>query len=211
MKTALLPAESADALQLAAGLLRRGEVVACPTDTLYGLAANALDRQAVRRLFEVKTRPPDNPVPIFIARAEDLPRVCREVPALAWPLLRRFWPGALTVVLPRLPELPPELAAGGATIAVRVPDHPTPLALLRAVGFPLTGTSANLSGAPPPATAAEVAQQLGGRIPLILDGGPCPGHLPSTIIDLSVEPPRLLRSGAIPPEALRPFLPALDL
>ncbi|MFQ5612950.1 MAG: L-threonylcarbamoyladenylate synthase [Anaerolineae bacterium] len=210
METALLPAGSAEALSLAAALLREGELVALPTDTLYGLAANALDGRAVRRVYAAKQRSLRNPLPIFIAGIDDLEQLCREIPDAAWPLLQRFWPGALTVVLRRADRLPVEVAAGGPTVAVRAPDHPIPQALLAELGLPLTATSANRSGGPAPATAQEVERQLAGRLPLILDGGPCPGPTPSTIVDLSVEPPRLVRQGAVPVAALRGLLPAIQ-
>jgi L-threonylcarbamoyladenylate synthase len=209
MKTEILPATSPEALQAALELLGQGAVIAVPTDTLYGLVVNAGEKAAIRRLYRVKSRPPGKPLPIFIARPQDLSRVCSDIPPQVWPLLRRCWPGALTVILPCQPDLPAELTAGGPTVAVRVPDHPTPRWLLAALDFPLTGTSANRSGAAPPSTAQGVANQLAGRIPLILDGGPCPGDVPSTIVDLSVVPPRIVRPGAIPIEVIRSFLPDL--
>lgn len=205
----ILPADSRKAIKLARRLLHEGEVVAFPTDTLYGVGANAFERSAVRELFAVKGRPADKAIPVFIYQIDDLNQVARNVPNRAWALLRQFWPGALTVVLPKVAALPPDVTAGQETVAVRIPNHPVALDLVIELGRPLAVTSANLSGQPPPSTAQEVAQQLGGRIPLILDGGPSPLAQPSTIIDLSVNPPRLLRSGALDVAVLQQFLPDL--
>ncbi len=205
----ILPADSRKAIKLARRLLHEGEVVAFPTDTLYGVGANAFERSAVRELFAVKGRPADKAIPVFIYQIDDLNQVARNVPNRAWALLQQFWPGALTVVLPKVAALPPDVTAGQETVAVRIPNHPVALDLVIELGRPLAVTSANLSGQPPPSTAQEVAQQLGGRIPLILDGGPSPLAQPSTIIDLSVNPPRLLRSGALDVAVLQKFLPDL--
>ena len=163
---------SGEAIKLAGRLLQEGEVVAFPTDTLYGVGADAFERFAVRRIFSLKERPPDKALPVFVCQLDDLELVARQVPDRAWPLLQKFWPGALTVVLPKNPKLPDYVTAGQNTVAVRVPDHPVCLDLVIQVGRPLAVTSANLSGYPNPTTAQEVAQQLGERLPLILDGGP---------------------------------------
>jgi L-threonylcarbamoyladenylate synthase len=209
VQTATLRADDPQAMSHAGALLRRGEVVAFPTDTVYGVGAHALQTEAVARLYAVKGRPFSKAIPVLIARVEDVQRVARAIPPAAWPLAERFWPGGLTIVLPRSEQLPDLLTAGGDTVAIRYPDHPVPLALMRALGAPLAATSANLSGQPAPTTAQEVGQQLSGRLPLILDGGQCAVGVPSTLIDLSVSPPRLLRAGAIPLEALRRILPEL--
>jgi L-threonylcarbamoyladenylate synthase len=209
VQTATLCANDPQAMSRAEALLRRGEVVAFPTDTVYGVGAHALQTEAVARLYAVKGRPFSKAIPVLIARVEDVQRVARAIPLAAWPLAERFWPGGLTIVLPRSEQLPDLLTAGGDTVAIRYPDHPIPLALMRALGAPLAATSANLSGQPAPTTAQEVAQQLSGRLPLILDGGQCAAGVPSTLIDLSVSPPRLLRAGAIPPEELCRILPEL--
>ncbi len=207
--TEILPANSAKAIKLARTLLREGEVIAFPTDTVYGVGANAFERFAVRQLFEVKQRPPDKAIPVFITQIDDLNQVARGVPNSAWRFLQHFWPGALTVVLPKAPHLPPDVTAGEETVAVRLPDHPLCHELVIKTGHPLAVTSANLSGRPAPTTAQEVAAQLRGRIPLILDGGPTPTSKPSSIVDLSVSPPRLLREGDLSLAVLREFLPAL--
>lgn len=206
----ILPATSRQAIKLARRLLREGQVVAFPTDTVYGVGANAFERFAVRQIFKVKQRPPDKPLPVFIYQIDDLNLVAREVPNRAWPLLQEFWPGALTVVLPKNPNLPDDVTAGQNSVAVRIPDYALCLELVIQVGRPLAVTSANLSGHPNPTTAQEVAGQLGGRIPLILDGGPVPIGQASTIIDLSLSPPRLLRHGPLSLQVLREFLPDLQ-
>ena len=159
--TQILPATSPKAIQLARHLLREGEVVAFPTDTVYGLGANAFERFVVRQIFALKKRPPDKAIPIFIAQVDDLNQVARRVPNRAWLLLQTFWPGALTVVLPKNPKLPDEVTVGQNTVAVRIPDHPVCLELVNRVGRPLAVTSANLSGLPTPATARR--RSLSGR------------------------------------------------
>jgi len=208
--TNILPATSKKAIKLARRLLREGEVVVFPTDTVYGIGASAFERLAVREIFAVKQRPPDKALPLFIYQIDDLNLVARNVPNYAWKFLQRFWPGALTVVLPKNPALPADVTAGQETVAVRIPDHPLCLELVIQVGRPLAVTSANLSGRPTPPTAQGIAAQLGDSVPLILDGGPSPSAAPSTIVDLSVSPPRLLRQGVLDIEALRAYLPDLE-
>jgi len=207
--TQILPATSGQALKLARRLLRQGEVVAFPTDTLYGVGVNAFERFAVRQLYKIKERPANKAIPVFIYQVDDLNQVAKNVPNQAWPLLQKFWPGALTVVLPKVEALPAEVTAGQETVAVRIPNHITSLELVIQLGRPLAVTSANISGQPAPSTAQAVAQQLAARIPLILDGGPTATAQASTIVDLSVSPPRLLRPGPISLETLKEFLPDL--
>jgi L-threonylcarbamoyladenylate synthase len=205
MKTEILPVTN-KSIKLARRLMREGELVAFPTDTVYGVGANAFERYAVRQIFEVKKRPAHKAIPVFITQIDDLNQVARDIPNTAWPLLERFWPGALTVVLPRSVHLPTDVTAGRDFVAVRLPDHPLCLELVVKVGRPLAVTSANQSGHPSPTTAEEVAAQLGGRIPLILDGGPTATPHPSSIVDLSVRPPRLLREGDLSLQKLREVL-----
>ncbi len=196
-------------MRLAQRLLRSGQVVAFPTDTVYGVGAHAFQTEAVAALYVAKNRPTSKAIPVLVAQIEDIARVAGTVPSVAWRLVERFWPGGLTLVLPRAKEVPPVVTAGGDTVAIRYPDHPLSNALIKAAGVPLAATSANLSGQASPTSAGQVMEQLDGRIPLIIDGGPCPGGIPSTVVDLSISPARLLRAGAIPARALRDFLPDL--
>ena len=207
--TQILPASSSKAIKLARRLLREGEAVAFPTDTVYGLGANAFERFAVRQIFALKKRPPEKGLPVFIYQIDDLNLVARNVPNQAWPLLQKFWPGPLTVVLPKVAALPDDVTAGQDTVAVRIPDHPVSLKLVIDFGRPLAVTSANISGQDTPTTAQAVATQLGPTLPLVLDGGPSPSTQPSTIIDLSSTPPRVLRQGALAIAPLKEFLPDL--
>jgi L-threonylcarbamoyladenylate synthase len=198
-------------LEEAARRLQNGGLVAFPTDTLYGLAAVASQERAVERLFEGKGRPRDRPLPILLASAAAVDGVAAEVSPAARCLMETFWPGGLTLVLRRHPGFRSLALAGGDTVAVRVPAHPIALELLRRVGEPLTGTSANLSGHPAPRTAEEVREQLGGRVDLIVDGGPCPGGVESTVVDCTVDPPRVLREGAVPAGRVAAVLPAQNV
>ena len=209
--TEILPASSIKAIKRAKFLLREGEIAAFPTDTVYGVGANAFERFAVRQIFAIKKRPPDKALPVFITQVDDLNLVARHIPNPAWSLLQALWPGALTVVLPKNPALPDIVTAGQDTVAVRIPNHPVCLELVTRVGRPLAVTSANVSGQNTPATAQGVADQLGPDLPLVLDGGPSPTPIPSTIIDLSVSPPRLLRQGELSLTTLQEYLPDLSL
>lgn len=197
MQTVALPIDDPDALEQALALLEAGEAIAFPTDTVYGVGADGLSEAAIVKLFEVKQRPLAQPIPILLADPEDLQAVCAEVPAAATNLAARHWPGGLTLVLPAAAHLPPRLLAGGATVAVRIPDHPWLRELIRRLGRPLAATSANLHGGPNPASAEDVAAQLGGRIRMIVDGGPTPGDVPSTIVDVTGAELRVLRQGAV--------------
>ncbi len=184
-------------LHEAISLLWKGRLVAFPTETFYGLGAHALDAEAVERVFAAKGRPPEKPLIVLVESVTMAERLSRWISPKARELMARYWPGPLTLVLPARDDLPRELTAGTGTVSLRVPGHPLALALVRAAGIPITAPSANLSGADPPTTAEEVHAGLGGRIDLILDGGPTGGGLPSTILDLTAEPPRVLRAGAI--------------
>ena len=197
------PALFAAAVARAAELLRAGELVALPTETVYGLAANALDAQAVARIFEVKGRPAHNPVIVHVASTEMARRSVADWPSLAEQLARSCWPGPLTLVLPRSREIPDIVTAGGTTVGVRQPSHPLIQAVIRACGFPLAAPSANLSGRISPTTAQHVLNSLGAKIDMIVDGGPSQVGLESTVLDLTVVPPRVLRPGTLAAEALR--------
>jgi L-threonylcarbamoyladenylate synthase len=195
--TRTLPADDSNALREALAGLQQGEVIAFPTDTVYGVGTAVDNVAAVERLYEIKGRPHDAALPLLLAEAGDVERVCHDVPAAAWKLARRFWPGGLTLVLLRKPIVPDRVTGGRPSVAVRLPDHSVPRELARRLGMPLASSSANRSGEPSPVTAAEVLAQLGGRIPLLLDGGPCRQARPSTIVDLTTDPPVVLREGPV--------------
>ncbi len=197
METRVIPAASPEWLEEALAVLREGGVVAFPTDTVYGVGADPLREEAVAALFQAKGRPAEKAIPLLLSEASQMEAVAREVPAAAEILARRFWPGPLSLVLRAREEVPPLVRAGGDTVALRMPAHPVALRLIAAFGRPLAVTSANLSGHPSPATAEEVLAQLQGRIPLLVDGGRCPGGEPSTVLDLTVDPPRVLRPGPV--------------
>jgi L-threonylcarbamoyladenylate synthase len=187
----------ADGLRRGAELLRRGELVAFPTDTVYGVGAVCWDTAAVEKLYVAKLRSLDKAIPILLADPDDLARVTADLPPAAAILAQRFWPGPLTLVVPKSPRVPDAVTSSGPTVAVRIPDHDLTRALIRAAGAPLATTSANLSGGPSPVTAQEVAAQLAGRIPLILDGGACAGGAASTVVDATGAVPRILRAGPL--------------
>lgn len=182
-------------LARAAALLQQGQLVAMPTETVYGLAASALDPDAVRRIFEAKGRPAFNPLIVHIADLDDLPRVARDVPLVAIRLAERFWPGPLTLVLPRQPWIPDLVTAGLSSVGVRLPASPVARGLIRAAGVPLAAPSANRSTAVSPTTAQHVVMSLGDRLPMILDAGPCQVGIESTVLDCTQSPPVLLRPG----------------
>ncbi len=190
-------------------VLRSKGVLALPTETFYALAVNPFDPAALARLFALKARPAAKPVLVLIAGAEMLFQVVRGVPAAAIPLMAAFWPGPLTLILPARMDLPPLLTGGTGTVGLRQPRQGPVCRLLAALGLPLTGTSANRSGQEPLATAAAVARELGREVDLILDAGPCPGGLPSTIVDVTVSPPRLVRAGALATSAIQELFPEM--
>ncbi|MBI3851838.1 MAG: threonylcarbamoyl-AMP synthase [Verrucomicrobia bacterium] len=192
-------------------LLKAGEVVALPTETVYGLAANAFNRKAVERLFEIKGRPAHNPIIVHVASVVMARRCVAEWPALADKLAKSFWPGPLTLVLPCAKEIPEIVTAHGPTVGVRWPSHPFIQAVIRACDFPLAAPSANLSGAISPTNAGHVQKHLGDKIPLIVDGGQAQVGIESTVLDLSVSPPRVLRPGMIRAESLKAVAENLEL
>lgn len=186
--------------------LRQGEVVAFPTDTLYGIGVAMDQEAAIERLYVVKGRPQEMGLPLLLAAVKDLEAVCQAVPAVAWRLAERFWPGGLTLILWKRPRVPDRVTGGRPSVAVRLPDHPVPRELARQLGRPLASSSANRWRADAPTTAAQVLVQLGERIPLVLDGGSCPKGQPSTILDLTVNPPTILREGAVARDALESLI-----
>lgn len=190
-------------------VLRSRGILALPTETFYALAVNPFDPAALARLFALKERPAEKPVLVLIAGPEMLFQVVREVPAAAIPLMTAFWPGPLTLIMPARPDLPPLLTGGSGTIGLRQPRQGLVCRLMTALGLPLTGTSANRSGQEPLTTAAAVTRELAGEVDLILDAGPCPGGLPSTIVDVTVSPPRLVRTGAIATPAIQKLFPEM--
>jgi L-threonylcarbamoyladenylate synthase len=200
--TALVVPDGADGRAEAIRVLRAGGLVALPTDTVYGIAVALDAERGIERLFEAKRRPPDRAVMLLVDRA-DQARAVGHWPAAAATLADAFWPGGLTLVVDQLPEagLPPELTGGASTIGLRMPDHPCPRALAAALG-PLPVTSANLFGQPPARDAVEIAAQLGDVLDCIVDGGPAGGGPASTVVDCTADPVRILRAGAIAPDAI---------
>ena len=197
MKTEILPASNIDP---ALTILKQGGLIAFPTDTVYGVGALAFDNAAIESIYIAKDRPIEKAIPILIGDLSDLDQIGINIPDMALQLAARFWPGPLTCIIPKKQTLPPAVSAT-ETVAVRIPDHPDALALLRAAG-PMAVTSANISGQPSPTTAQDVFQQLQGRIPLILDGGTTPGGIPSTLVDCTGKSPVILREGPLTMENL---------
>jgi L-threonylcarbamoyladenylate synthase len=181
----------------AASVLKKGGIVAFPTDTVYGLGAMSNNSAAVRSIFKVKQRPLTQPLPLLLGNISQADEAAIHIPDIARRLMNAFWPGALTIILKRAAWIPSIITAGGNTIAVRVPDYALTVALIKSIDVPLVGTSANLCGWPSPKTASEVKTQLGGLVDYILDGGTTPLGKESTIVDATVEPLRLVREGAI--------------
>lgn len=207
-KTQILPADAAG-VAAAAALLRAGRLVAFPTETVYGLGGDALSEPAVAAIFAAKGRPAEDPLIVHLATAAELPRVARAVPPAAQALAEAFWPGPLTLVLPRGAAVPLAVTAGRETVAVRVPAHPVARALIVAAGTPVAAPSANRFGHTSPTTAAHVMADLAGRIDAVVDGGPTPIGLESTVLDLTGATPTLLRPGGVSLEELRALLGAV--
>jgi L-threonylcarbamoyladenylate synthase len=200
------PALFDEAVGRASELLRSGQLVVLPTETVYGLAANAWNPAAVRRIYEVKARPPENPIIVHVAGIDLARRCVSNWPLEAEKLAVAFWPGPLTLVLPRSAEIPPIVTAGGSTVGVRWPSHPFMQAVIRECGFPLAAPSANRAGGLSPTTAGHARASLGDGAPLIVDGGPSQVGIESSVLDLSSSPPRLLRPGMIHAESLAAIL-----
>jgi L-threonylcarbamoyladenylate synthase len=202
--TRILPSNAPDALAAALRELRAGRLVVLPTDTVYGVGALAFDEQAVRSIYEAKGRSEEKAIPILLGDASDLEKVTAFLPPMAQRLGNRFWPGPLTLIVPKHPDLPSAVSATN-TVGVRVPDHPFARSLLNASG-PMAVTSANRSGEPSPCTTEEALQQLDGRIALIVDAGRTPGGIPSTVIDCTGAEPRVLRAGPLTIDEIRAAL-----
>lgn len=204
MKTEILSAVSPDAIRRALEILRAGGLVAFPTDTVYGVGALAFDGKAVQSIYTAKDRPIEKAIPVLIGDMEDLDKIAIDIPNMAQKLASRFWPGPLTILVPKKLGLPKAVSATAA-VGVRVPDHDIARALLRAAG-PIAVTSANIAGQASPTAAEQVFAQLGGRIALIIDGGKTPGGTPSTLVDCTGDEIRILRRGPITEEELRSVL-----
>lgn len=202
MRTELLAATAAD-LAKAARLLQQGELVGMPTETVYGLAADATNEAAVRAIFVAKGRPQDNPLIVHISEEAQLETLVREIPPAARRLAKAYWPGPLTMIFKKSDSIPAAVSAGLDTVAVRLPSHPIARELIRLSGCPLAAPSANRSGVPSPTTAARVMEDMDGRIAAVVDGGVCNVGLESTVVDMTKTPPRLLRPGGVTPAMLR--------
>ncbi len=196
---------SSETIQQAIAILKKGGVVAFPTDTVYGLAATANNPAAIKRVFEIKERPLTQALPLVVASIEQAEQAARHIPALAYCLMRNFWPGALTLVLKKAAWVPDVLTAGSDTVAMRLPDDHIASVLINGVGVPLVGTSANVHGRPSPTTAAQVRAQLDEKIDMLIDGGPTRVGVESTIIDMTARPPRILRQGALPRQEIEKY------
>lgn len=202
MKTLILSAKDPQTAELAANLIKSGELVAIPTETVYGLGADGLNPEAVAKIFIAKGRPQDNPLILHIANAKDMEKFCHSIPNAAYQLAEAFWPGPLTIVLPAKDIVPKCTTAGLPTVAVRCPDNAVTREIIRLSGVPVAAPSANISGKPSTTTAQHVFHDHDGNIAAIVDGGPCQVGVESTIVDLTEERPRLLRPGGITPEQL---------
>lgn len=206
METVILSANDANAAQKAAEYIKNGNLVAIPTETVYGLGANGLDEDAVAKIFAAKGRPQDNPLILHVSEPEDMERFCHHIPQAAYTLAKAFWPGPLTMVLPVNDTVPKRTTAGLDTVAIRCPDCEITRKIIALSGVPIAAPSANISGKPSTTTAQHVYHDHQGKIPMIVDGGPCRVGVESTIIDLTETPPRLLRPGGVTLEQLTDIL-----
>lgn len=206
-----IPQKQAEKINEAANFIKNGEVVAFPTETVYGLGANALDVEAVKKIFKAKGRPQDNPLIVHVTEPDELYPLVKEVPESAKQLLDKYWPGPLTVILSKSDVIPQEVSGGLDTVAVRCPSHPVARAFLKAAGVPVAAPSANISGFPSPTTFKHVMDDMNTRIPAIIDGGDCDFGIESTVVTLATNPPRLVRPGAITIEQLREVLGEVEV
>lgn len=206
VNTILFTENTKENIEQAAEIIRRGGLLGIPTETVYGLGANALNADACRRIYEAKGRPQDNPLIIHVPDASWLERYCEQVPESAYRLAEAFWPGPLTMILPKKEIVPYRTTGGLETVGVRCPKHPVTLAVIAAADVPIAAPSGNTSGRPSPTSAADMLEDMDGKIDGIFDGGPCGVGVESTIIDLTCQPPRLLRAGGLPLEELERVL-----
>ena len=211
METLLLQAKEEEDIRRAGQLLRQGGVVAIPTETVYGLAADATNPQAVQKIFEAKGRPQDNPLIVHIASLEELPALVRQVPDAAKKLAETFWPGPLTMIFYKSEKIPAETSAGLDTVGIRMPQHLAARQVIQAAGVPLAAPSANRSGRPSPTTAEHVMNDMKGRIDAVLDGGPCQVGVESTVVDMTGDVPRVLRPGAVTREQILRVLGSVEV
>ena len=206
VNTILFTENTKENIEKAAEIIRRGGLLGIPTETVYGLGANALNADACRRIYEAKGRPQDNPLIIHVPDASWLSRYCEKVPESAYRLAEAFWPGPLTMILPKREIVPYRTTGGLETVGVRCPNHPVTLAVIAAADVPIAAPSGNTSGRPSPTSAEDMLEDMDGKIDGIFDGGPCGVGVESTIIDLTCQPPRLLRAGGLPLEELERVL-----
>ena len=206
VNTILFTENTKENIEKAAEIIRQGGLLGIPTETVYGLGANALNADACRRIYEAKGRPQDNPLIIHVPDASWLSRYCEKVPESAYRLAEAFWPGPLTMILPKREIVPYRTTGGLETVGVRCPNHPVTLAVIAAADVPIAAPSGNTSGRPSPTSAADMLEDMDGKIDGIFDGGPCGVGVESTIIDLTCQPPRLLRAGGLPLEELERVL-----
>ena len=211
MTTLYLDSKNSDTPSIAAGILKNGGTVAIPTETVYGLAANALDADAVARIFVAKGRPQDNPLIVHVQSPDEIPPLVEKVDERLPALAERFWPGPLTVIMKKSALVPDAVTAGLDTVAIRMPSHPAAREIIKACGFPLAAPSANASGRPSPTRAEHVKEDLDGRIDAVVDGGECEVGVESTVITLATEPPTLLRPGGVTPEELEEVLGKIEI
>ena len=186
----------------AAEILLEGGLVAVPTETVYGLAGNGLNPDAVAEIYEVKGRPAKKPISLLVSGMEDAKKFCIDIPEKAYVLAEKFWPGPLTMILKKSSAVPAIVTAGGDTVGVRCPDHPDTLEIIRKAGVPLAAPSANISGEPSPKNAEAVLRYFDGKIECVVDGGQCSVGIESTIVDMTVWPPKILRQGGLPAEEI---------
>lgn len=211
MKTLYLKSQDAEATETAAKILKNGGLVAIPTETVYGLAANALDPQAVKNIFIAKGRPQDNPLIVHVSSLEEIPPLVEKVDPRLNALAEKYWPGPLTVIMKKSSLIPNEVSAGLDTVAIRMPSNPFARAIIKAAGVPLAAPSANASGKPSPTKASHVIEDLDGKIDAVVDGGECSVGVESTVVTLETNPPTLLRPGGITPEQLSEVLGEISI